>query len=123
MGRTYPLRKWSISRQCKWQFILFLRLYHTAVQNMQNHCVSKADLIKRSSIQPTERIYQNISEVLRASEKTITELTSEGSSQVESMQKILCKALHIRNLKSVKLEGKQKKGEGIMSLFGGGAKK
>lgn len=90
---------------------------------MQNFCVSKADLIKRSSIQPTERIYQTISEVLRASEKTITELTSVGSDHVESMQKILCNALQLRSLKSVKIEGKLKKGENFMKIFGIGEKK
>lgn len=94
-------------------------MYHTAVQGLQTYCLSKADQIRRTSVQPTERLYTSFSEMLRTQDKQCSLLTSQGQEFVSQMQGILCKALQIRGSKASKAETKAKKGDGFMKFITG----
>jgi hypothetical protein len=40
-------------------------LYHTAMQSLQTYCLSKADQLKRTSVEPTERLVQNVNGIVK----------------------------------------------------------
>lgn len=94
-------------------------MYHTAVQGLQTYCLSKADQVRRTSVQPTERLYTSFSEMLRTQDKQCSLLTSQGQEFVNQMQGILCKALQIRGSKASRAEAKAKKGDGFMKFITG----
>ena len=55
-----------------------------------------------------------MSEQLKKQERDISQLTNDGQTYVHELESILCKALKLRSLKSVKLDAKQRKGESLM---------
>ncbi|CDW81224.1 UNKNOWN [Stylonychia lemnae] len=119
IGCTSAYQKQSQTQNNQTQ--IFNVQYQTAVQSLQNFCLSKADQIKRTSLIPVEQLGQSLSELIRRQDKHMQQYMNDGSSLVSQLQNI-CQQLTNRNLRGNKNEGKQKKEQSLISKIIGGSK-
>jgi hypothetical protein len=49
-------------------------LYHTAVQSLQTYCQSRADQIRKTSVEPTEKIVNGVSQMLKKQNKDVSDI-------------------------------------------------
>ena len=81
--------------------------------------MQRADQLRRSSVDPTEKLVQTFNQMLKKQEKEIATVSGEGQILVDEMQNIMCRTLQIRGYKANKVETRLKKSDGIFKKFFG----
>jgi hypothetical protein len=63
------------------------------VKSLQAFCMQRADQLRRSSVDPTEKLVQTFNQMLKKQEKEIAGVSGEGQMLVDEMQNIMCRTL------------------------------